>query len=215
MPMRYAEVSQKERTFLDVTSLPVEVFKQLISVFEEKFQERMKQLRLDGKPRIGRKHQTYANCPLPTPEDRLLFILVYLKTNNLQVIQGELFGMPQNKTNQWIHTLLPVLQATLRTLGDVPARSMEELAQRLGRSVVLDLSPPTPDPSPEVPTVSLPTSSPTVEQAKYERVSPPLFAMTEQRDASSALKTKMNRKAIIAERKNVTRLKMSCSSIKS
>jgi hypothetical protein len=128
-------------------------------------------LRLDEKPRIGRKHQTYANCPLPTPEDRLLFILVYLKTNNLQVIQGELFGMPQNKTNQWIHTLLPVLQATLRTLGDVPARSMEELAQRLGRSMVLDLSPPTP----EVSTVSLPTSSPAVEQEKHERVSPPPF----------------------------------------
>jgi hypothetical protein len=161
----------------------------------------MKILRLDGKPRIGRKHQTYVNCPLPTPEDRLLFILVYLKTNNLQVIQGELFGMPQNKTNQWIHTLLPVLQATLRTLGDVPARSMEELAQRLGRSVVLDLSPPTP----EVSTVSLPTSSPAVEQEKHERVSHPLFVMMEQRDGSSARKTKMNRKAIIAARKNVTR----------
>jgi hypothetical protein len=201
MPMRYVEVIQKERTFRDVTSLPVEVFKQLLSVFEEKFQERMKILRLDGKPRIGRKHQTYVNCPLPTPEDRLLFILVYLKTNNLQVIQGELFGMPQNKTNQWIHTLLPVLQATLRTLGDVPARSMEELAQRLGRSVVLDLSPPTP----EVSTVSLPTSSPAVEQEKHERVSHPLFVMMEQRDGSSARKTKMNRKAIIAARKNVTR----------
>jgi hypothetical protein len=204
MSMRYVEISQKERTFQDVTSLPIEVFKQLLSVFEEKFQERMKDLRLDGKPRIGRKHQTYANCPLPTPEDRLLFLLVYLKTNNLQVIHGELFGMPQNKTNQWIHTLLPVLQATLRTLGDVPARSMEELAQRLGRSVVLDLSLPTP----EVPTVSLSTSdtsSPGIKQEKHERVSPPLFAMMEQRDGSSARKTKMNRKAIIAARKNVIR----------
>ena len=124
--MRYADVSQKERKFLDLTSLTVEEFDQLVPAFEEAFQERMKEWCLDGKKRTGRKYLTYMNCPLPTPEDRLLFILVYLKNNPLQVFQGELFGMPQNKANQWIHTLLPVLQAALRTLGDVPARSMEQ-----------------------------------------------------------------------------------------
>jgi len=96
----------------------------------------MKEWRLDGKRRSGRGYTTYANCPLPTSEDRLLFILVYLKTNVLQVMQGELFAMPQNKANQWLHTLLPVLQTTLRRLGDAPARSMEQLAQRLAESIV-------------------------------------------------------------------------------
>ena len=105
----------------------------------------MKKFRLDGKPRTGREYQTYLNCPLPTPEDRLLFILVYLKNNPLQVMQGELFGMPQNKANQWIHTLLPVLLTTMRSLGDAPARSLEELAQRLGQHVVLDPSSSTSD----------------------------------------------------------------------
>src|SRR6266550_7761227 len=135
--LRYAEVSQKEPKFLDVTSLTVEEFAQLVPAFEKAFQERMKEWRLDGKPRSGRWYTTYANCPLPTPEDRLLFILVYLKTNVLQVVQGELFGLPQNKANQWIHTLLPVLQMTLRRQGDAPARSMEQLAQRLGLSQIL------------------------------------------------------------------------------
>src|SRR5215471_16708979 len=65
----------------------------------------------------------YKNCPLPTPEDRLFFILTYLKTYGLQVVQGRLFGMRQSKANQWIHVLLPVLLAALRTLGDAPARS--------------------------------------------------------------------------------------------
>src|SRR5260370_7776718 len=80
----------------------------------------------------------YSNCPLPRPEDRLLFILVYLKTNHLQVVQGELFGMPQNKANQWIHTLLPVLLSTMRNLGDAPARSLEELANLVDQHVSLD-----------------------------------------------------------------------------
>jgi DDE superfamily endonuclease len=129
--LRYAEVRGKERKFLDLTSLTVEVFDQLVPSFEEAFQERMKEWCLDGKKRVGRAYTSYANSPLPTPQDRLLFILVYLKTNPLQVVQGQLFGLPQNKANQWIHTLLPVLQQALRKLRDTPARSMEELAQRL------------------------------------------------------------------------------------
>ncbi len=179
--LRYAEVSQRELKFLDITSLTVEEFDQLVPGFEEAFQERMKEWRLDGKRRSGRGYTTYANCPLPTPEDRLLFILVYLKTNVLQVIQGELFGMPQNKANQWIHTLLPVLQMALRRLGDAPARSMEQLAQRLAESVV----PPEP-----------------VGQEAESQESIPLFVMTAPSDASSVPKTRLNRKAIRAARKN-------------
>ena len=179
--LRYAEVSQRERKFLDLTSLTVEEFGQLVPSFEEAFQERMKEWRLDGKRRSGRGYTTYANCPLPTPEDRLLFILVYVKTNVLQVIQGELFAMPQNKANQWIHTLLPVLQTTLRRLGDAPARSMEQLAQRLAESIV----PPEP-----------------VGQEAQSQESIPLFAMTAPSGASSVPKTRLNRKAIIAARKN-------------
>jgi hypothetical protein len=94
----------------------------------------MREWRLDGKPRTARRFTVYQNCPLATPEDRLLFILVYVKTYALQVVQGRLFGMGQSKANQWIHVLLPALLATLRTLGDAPARSLVALGQRLGIS---------------------------------------------------------------------------------
>ena len=60
-----------------------------------------------------RRFTVYVNCPLATPEDRLLFILAYLKTYALQVGQRHLFGMGQSKANQWIHVLLPVLLAAL------------------------------------------------------------------------------------------------------
>src|SRR5882724_13290024 len=90
--------------------------------------------RMDGKPRTARRFTVYKNCPLPTPEDRLLFILVYLKTDALQVVQGRLFGMVQGKAHQWIHVLFPALLGALRTLGDAPARSLTALAQRRGVS---------------------------------------------------------------------------------
>ena len=69
-----------------------------------------------------------------TKSDGIWFILVYLKTYALQVVQGRLFGMVQGKANQWIHVLPPALLAALRALGDAPARSLTALAQRLGVS---------------------------------------------------------------------------------
>src|SRR5688500_16890604 len=80
--------------------------------------------RLDGKPRTARRFTVYRTCPLATPEDRLFFLLTYLKTYAVQVVQGRLFGMSQSKANQWIHVLLPALLAALRGLGDAPARSL-------------------------------------------------------------------------------------------
>jgi hypothetical protein len=179
--LRDVEESRREREFLELTSLTVEEFDEVLPSFEAAFQEHMKQFRLDGQKRVGRAYTTYANCPLPTPQDRLLFILVSVKTNALQVAHGRLFGLPQNKANQWIHTLLPVLQRTLRTLGDAPARSMEQLAQRLGEPAVQTCS---------------------VEAEVHSQESVPLFAMMEPSDGSNAPKMRINKQAIIVARKN-------------
>src|SRR5882762_7204953 len=132
--LRFTELQSRPLEFLDFTSLTLEEFQQLVSPFETAFHARMTAWRMDGKPRTARRFTVYKNCPLPTPEDRLFFLLTYLKTYSLQVVQGRLFGMVQGKANQWIHVLLPALLAALRTLGDAPARSLTALAQRLGAS---------------------------------------------------------------------------------
>jgi hypothetical protein len=105
-------------------------FQQLVPPFEAAFHAPMAAWRLDGQPRTARRLTVYQNCPLPTPEERLFFILTYLETYALQVVQGRLFGMRQRKAQQWLHVLLPALLAALRTLGDAPARSLTALAQR-------------------------------------------------------------------------------------
>ena len=132
--LRFADLQSRPTEFLDLTSVTLEEFQQLVPPFETAYHARMAAWRMDGKPRTTRRFTVYQNCPLPTPEDRLLFILVYLKTSALQVVHGRLFGMVQGKANQWIHALLPALLAALRTLGDAPARSLTALAQRLGVS---------------------------------------------------------------------------------
>src|SRR6266849_3047993 len=130
--LRCIDVQSRPTEFLDLTSLTFEEFQILIPPFEAAFQAHMAAWRLDGKPRTARRFTVYQHCPLATPEERLFFLLTYLKTYALQVVQGRLFGMGQSKANQWIHVLLPVLLAALRTLSDAPTRSLTALAKRLG-----------------------------------------------------------------------------------
>src|SRR5215468_3861214 len=132
--VRFTELQSRPLEFLDCTSLTLDEFQPLVPPFEAAFHARMAAWRMEGKPRTARRFPVYRNCPLPTPEDRLLFILVSLKTYALQVVQGRLFGMRQGKAHQWMHVLLPVLLTALCTLGDAPARSLAALAQRLGVS---------------------------------------------------------------------------------
>src|SRR5262250_109207 len=116
--IQFTDVQARPTEFLDFTSLTLDEFQRLVPPFEAAFHARMAAWRLDGKPRTARRLRVYKNCPLPTPEDRLFFLLTYLKTYALQVVHGRLFGMPQCKANQWIHVLLPALLAALRALGD-------------------------------------------------------------------------------------------------
>jgi len=200
--VQFTDVQDRPTEFLDLTSLTLDEFQQLIPPFEAAFQAHMAAWRLDGKPRTARRFSVYQNCPLPTPEDRLLFILAYVKTYSLQVVQGRLFGMGQSKANQWIHVLLPVLLTALRSLGDAPARSLSALAQRLGVSeadatVVASLEEAT------APKVGAPVARPAA----------PLLPMTGRNGGLSAPKTLLNRRRVIAARKEITPSKMSCSSM--
>ena len=179
----------------------IDEFQQLVPPFETAFQCHMAVWRMGGKPRTARRFTVYKNCPLPTPEDRLLFILTYVKTYALQVVQGRLFGMVQGKANQWIHVLLPVLLAALRALGDAPARSLTALAQRLGVSEAEAATVVVPLEEAPAPVVAVPAAAP----------ASPLVPMTGRNDASSAPKTLLNRKKVIVGRRKTTLSKMSCS----
>src|ERR1700704_2018383 len=201
--VRFLDVQARPTEFLDFTSLTLDEFQALVPPFEAAFQAHMAVWRLDGTPRTARQFAVYKNCPLPTPEDRLFFLPTYLKTYALQVVQGRLFGMGQSKANQWIHVLLPVLLAALRTLGDAPARSLAALAQRLGVSeaaAAIVVGPLVEGPAPGV-------AGPAAASAS------PLLPMTGRNGASSAPKTLLPRRTVIAGRKRTTPSKTSCSSM--
>ena len=173
--LRYQNEKTKAYRILDLTSLTVDEFEHLIPAFEAAFVRYMQHWTMEGKPRTGRCYSQYANCPLPTPEDRLLFILSYLKVAALQVAHAALFDMTQSNANKWIHLLLLVLLQTLRALGDAPARHLQALRARL-----TDLQ-------------------------SSEGNSSPLFFTMAPNDQSPAPKMALSKKRVIAARKSVTR----------
>ena len=124
---KYQDYADKPREFLALTGYTRAEFEALLPHFAEQFYEQMRTHRLDGKRRGKRKYSDYGNSPLPTIADKLFFILNYLKTNNLQTVQGAFYGISQPKANQWIQTLHHVLNKTLASLGKLPARQMEDV----------------------------------------------------------------------------------------
>jgi DDE superfamily endonuclease len=186
--LRYRDLPTQTTDVLELTSLTVDEFAALVPSFEAAFLGHMAAWTLHGRRRQARRYTTYQNCPLPTPEDRLLFVLVDLKQKPTQLLHGRVFGMRQSKATPWLHVLLPVLRNTLRTLGDAPCRSAEALRARLG--VGESSGPLEASPAEEVRAAPSPVA--------------PLFVTTAPSDPSRAPTTRLNRRRALAARKSGT-----------
>jgi hypothetical protein len=186
--LRYHDLPTHTTEVFDLTSLTVEELRALVPAFETAGLGDMAAWTLHGRRRQARRSTTYQNCPLPTPEDRLLFVLVYLKQNPTPLRHGRLFGMRLSKATQWIHVVLPVLRHTLRTLGDAPCRRGEAWRECLGVEL------------PHLPLEPLPAAAvrPTTPPGA------PLFGMMAPSDPSRAPTTRLHRKGVIAARTSGT-----------
>jgi hypothetical protein len=105
--------------------------------------------------------------------------------------------MGQRTAQQWMHVLVVVLQATRRTLGDAPTRSLTALVQRSGVAEA-DAA------AMVVPTAELlpPTDPPAV--APTAAPVSPLVAMMAPNGASRAPRIRRSRRAVIAVRTRAT-----------
>jgi hypothetical protein len=125
----YEALPTDRRQFLALTGLTLREFQLLLTAFPQAYQH----LHPTGQTAEGqpRQRSTGGGCKglLHRPEDKLLFILVYLKTYPLQAVMGKLFDLSQPQVNYWIHRLLPVLQQALDDLGDCPERKAGHFAQ--------------------------------------------------------------------------------------
>ena len=127
--MTYTELQTDRRKFLALTGLTLREFQLLLPAFAESYERLyLPDQTLGGVPRQrfaggGRKGALHA------PEQKLLFLLVYLKTYPLQTVLGELFALSQSRVNYWIHRLLPILHEALDELGVLPERDPRRFAR--------------------------------------------------------------------------------------
>jgi Helix-turn-helix of DDE superfamily endonuclease/DDE superfamily endonuclease len=126
--LTYATLQDRPREFLAATSLTHDEFARVLPAFaaayavlyppDKTWEGKLRQRRAGGG----------ATGTLPQMEDKLLFILVFQKTNPLQTMHGFQFQLSQPQTNDWIHHLLPVLQRALADLDMAPERDASQVA---------------------------------------------------------------------------------------
>src|SRR5207247_2418395 len=130
----YKTLQTDRRQFLALTGLTLSEFQRLLTAFPQAYQQLYPANRTaEGQPR---QRSVGGGCKgrLEQPEDKLLFLLVYLKTYPLQAVLGELFDLSTSQVNYWIHRLLPVLRSALDDLGVLPERDPTHFAQTQGTS---------------------------------------------------------------------------------
>jgi hypothetical protein len=128
--LTYDKLKLNRRKFLALTGLTPKEFELLLPAFQRAYARRYprNQTVRQRKPGGGRKPS------LDSPEQQLLFALVYLKTYPLQALLGEVFDLSQSRANRWIHQLLPVLQRALKDVGVRPARAPRQFARHERRT---------------------------------------------------------------------------------
>ena len=197
--LRFTDLQSRPTEFLDFTSLTLEEFQLLLPPFEAAFQAHMAVWRFDGTPRTAAP--LYRVQELSLAHARRPLVLPPHLSQDLRAP-----GRPwtplrhaQSKANQWIHVLLPAPAHGPAHPRRCPHALPAALAQRLGvtvreaAAVVAPVALPLPD-----------TPAPTAEGPVAAASAAPLLPTTARSGASSAPKTLLNRKTVIAARKKTT-----------
>jgi len=113
-----------------LTGLSIVEFEQLLDKFQSAWSIYIASLAKD--PQRKRKFGGGRHATLEHLEDKLLFILVYVRMYPLLFLQGVMFGIEEGNTCIWVHRLLPLLDQALGFTHKRPARkqrgrNLEEL----------------------------------------------------------------------------------------
>ena len=122
MGLKLDKLKKNPVQFLSLTGFLPEEFDELATEFRIEWDQYSSHFTLEGKERQRIELPRKTNV-LPGYKEKLLFILVYLKTFPLQELQAATFSMTQPQANFWIHRLSPIVQKTLKRLKQLPERN--------------------------------------------------------------------------------------------
>jgi hypothetical protein len=128
--MNYAKIKHNSLQLISQTGLNKIEFESLSDEFQVEFSDYITRFTIERKARL-RVYKARRTSNLPSIEDKLLFILIFLKTNPLQEHHAASFGINQPKANLYLHKFVPLLPQTLKRLGELPSRRSCALEQIL------------------------------------------------------------------------------------
>ena len=139
--MNYDRIRKNPTSFLSLTGVKVNLFDQILPFSKAAHDEYFHWYDVKGKKMTRRRsHCIQFNSPLATIEERLFFILTFLKNNPTQEYHAAGFDMSQQRCGQWIHTPTTVLRNATDMAGMLPAETLAEfkkiLEERGGEKVL-------------------------------------------------------------------------------
>lgn len=129
--LRYSAISSNANQVLALTGFKPAEFTQVCVHFGQKWHHYILHYTLEGKMRNRQVRKERANSQLPSLEDKLLFILYYLKNNPLQENLAVTFGLKQPHANFWLKLLRPRLEESLSALEVLPTRNSAQLVRKV------------------------------------------------------------------------------------
>ena len=127
--LEYKRLKKHRRKFLALTGLTPKEFQLLLPAFCEVYES----VRSGDTTQSGQVRQRHVGGGRKgrwgSPEQKLLFILVYQKAYPLQTLLGEVVEVSPARVNYWVHHLLPLLQQALVALELMPEREPRQFAQ--------------------------------------------------------------------------------------
>jgi hypothetical protein len=126
MSLRYGTIVGEEKLVRSHTGLKRDEFEALAEHFGQEWEHYMRHFTWEGKER-QRQGKERKNNVLASIEDKLLFVLYYLKLNPLQDALATTFGLNQPQASKWLELLRARLLATLAKEKVLPERQTERL----------------------------------------------------------------------------------------
>ncbi|MCP4345691.1 MAG: transposase family protein [Desulfobacterales bacterium] len=113
-----------DRQFKALTGVSREQFEKLGKFFAGVYEEMLQKAYEEAVGRGERKRKRGGGRKgrLPTVEEKLFFVLYYLKVYPTFDVFAGVFGMSRSKACENLHKLMPILHETLRRIGVVPER---------------------------------------------------------------------------------------------
>ncbi len=139
--LSYQDLKNNTQTISAHTGLSKEEFEALDKEFAKEIQAYLRYYTLEGLLR-QRAYKVRKTSVLPTSTDKLLFILMFLKTNPLQEVHATTFGMNQPQASTWLKWLSGLLLETLAKVKVLPERKSERISKAVAglTHILLDVT---------------------------------------------------------------------------